>query len=137
MNKYLWKVLITPQLWMRNYSTDKKWDEQLNKLLDTYKLEKITEFTVFLGDYEVWIKNWGYQYGNLWCKNGDIFQKSNRQPTRGTAIRLKEAVDRTLAAIREAVVLEVVLEAFEETFEQKNVSAIRKALEKTFEEKND
>lgn len=91
---------LYPNQWMRNHSTNVKWDKLLNELLDNpnLKIERLDKWTILIdGIYEVWDENYPYAYGKLYdcqIKNKKIFNDYRvGMPKRITNIRLKEIVD--------------------------------------------
>ena len=79
-------VLATPTCWLRGYNTNKRWDKELNRLLDVHEVEVIDTYTARLGDVSVWI-------GNKYSAFGYPCRSPVRLlPSRATAIRLHAAV---------------------------------------------
>lgn len=75
---------------------NKEWDEALNILLDKHSKHAVLEtHTITLGEYEVWVSNKWYCYGNLHRAKG-LFIDSNYRPSIFTMQRL----DRLVSSIK-------------------------------------
>jgi hypothetical protein len=59
---------LLPSYWIQSYPTSKEWDTALNKLMDTYPLVVVDEYTVMFGGTELWVGNYPYSYGNWYSK---------------------------------------------------------------------
>ncbi len=92
--KDLLEIITTPNCWVRNYSTDKNWDNYLNILLDNYtptasEYDDIMQYTLILGTTEVWVGNWGHAYGSKYGMH-PYGEPNANLPSRKTAIRLRK-----------------------------------------------
>ncbi|HRN79996.1 MAG TPA: hypothetical protein PKY29_04555 [Ferruginibacter sp.] len=54
------QFIFKPKYWLMNKRYNKKVDEIMNQLLDKYDFTKITDYTAFLGDTQIWIANAPY-----------------------------------------------------------------------------
>lgn len=74
---------------------NKEWDTKLNQLLDDYSHTAILyQHIIKLGDWEVWIANKWYSYGNAYVNSGKSVNKSLQfRPSIFTMRRLDRLVD--------------------------------------------
>jgi len=54
----VWLVFISSSHRLYPYSAE--WDKKLNELMDSHKFVRVDDFTVMIGDVEVWIENKPY-----------------------------------------------------------------------------
>lgn len=90
------QFLFRPTFWLMNYPYDKKWDKQLNELMDKFEPEfdrpssidgKIA--IVKFGGCQVWIENYPYAYGTPY----DFYRSVDKvRPSRLTILRLRDLV---------------------------------------------
>jgi hypothetical protein len=96
INKILLTIyfIINPKWWSMNYDYNDKWDQELNHLLDNYKLSGFDGFNGYLNGVGVWLRNYPYAYA----------ERNYRRPSRFTIYRLRqrEKLDRlTKSELRE------------------------------------
>jgi len=97
--KDIFRIIITPKCWSRNEKTNKQWNEELNKILDTippvqfdYDWNPIIKqagknFTIVLNnDIAVWVSNFPYCYGQK--RNLDNSNSLEGLPSRTACFRL-------------------------------------------------
>jgi hypothetical protein len=89
------KYIFNPIWWSMNNRYSKRWDIELNRLIDQdngviyYISDNITFFDIQFGDIKVWVNNYPYAYGTPIAKG----IPSNIRPSRETIERLKEYVE--------------------------------------------
>jgi hypothetical protein len=81
---------------MMNDRYSKRWDEELNQLLDENKIELKPNilggvYKIKLGDIYVWVANYPYAYAT---SSGNTTIPNGVRPSRKTIIRLKEMMDK-------------------------------------------
>lgn len=94
--KYIgWRLLnfvfrvINPMFWIQNYDTCYYWDQ---KILELMKKEtpRFKNHTIFLGEYEIWVKNYPYAYG----RHYEGVDSGNPLPSPITRVMLKSFINR-------------------------------------------
>lgn len=89
------KYILNPIWWRLNDRYSKRWDIELNRLIDQdngvidYMSDNVLFFNIKFGDIKVWVNNYPYAYGTPIAKG----IPSKIRPSRKTIERLKEYVD--------------------------------------------
>lgn len=76
-------VYINPKYWLMLIPYSKKWDEQLNFLLNNYIFTDIGDYTAKIGGVEVWTANFPY------CSFNKYRPEEKCRPSRVTLLRAK------------------------------------------------
>jgi hypothetical protein len=89
------KYILNPIWWHMNDRYSKRWDIELNRLIDQDNgvidyMDKDRFFEIKFGDIAVWISNYPYGYGT---PHNNIGLSNDIRPSRKTIERLKEYVD--------------------------------------------
>ena len=73
---------------------NKDWDKKLNELLDEYGSNVVvSRYCATLGEYDVWIANKWYAYGNAYMKNSvSVGRRYEFRPKFRTMLRLDKTV---------------------------------------------
>lgn len=67
---FMWKLknflfrLTHPSFWIQVGETDWEWDKELNTLLDTNTIRRVSFGTSRVGEVFVWTENYPFGYGN-------------------------------------------------------------------------
>jgi hypothetical protein len=86
--KYYLVPIFNPLYWVRVGKYDKKWDRELNSLMDRYNFKYVDGFTAMLGPHEIWITN--HPYGSFYDynKNRKHYNPEFKSiPSRKTVVR--------------------------------------------------
>lgn len=83
--------IIDPRFWITLSEVNWEYDRSLNIALTEHGVSKVEEFTVHVGDVEVWIENYPYASGYLYQSRS---KSVNNRPIPGplTRIRLNKLV---------------------------------------------
>lgn len=90
----LWfRVLTTPDCWIRLGKTNKEWDAELREHLKNPVFEKneySPDLIIKLNGIRVWVSNYPYSYGDKHCES----DKPRKLPSRRTVFMLFDAVQK-------------------------------------------
>lgn len=95
------QFIFRPAFWIRNYDTDKKWDKELNHMIDNWNCKRdlysdnsVSEYTLtftdpigFFKPYTVWIKDYPYAYG---YQITSAWRNCDKLPSRLTTLKLRK-----------------------------------------------
>jgi hypothetical protein len=93
------KYILNPIWWHLNDRYSKRWDIELNRLIDedngviNYFMDGVNFFQIQFGEIRVWVEHYPYGYGTPYCNKN---MPNNIRPSRKTIERLKEYVDSKL-----------------------------------------
>ena len=95
--KYWLMILLYPHCWIRTGRYVPMWDLTLNIMMDKgMKIEPIDQYTVRMGNYEIWISNFPYSFAwNYKDSKGYFNPHYHMLPSRRTAFRFKEYLSKT------------------------------------------
>jgi len=71
---YYLRVLLNPKTWLTVGNYDGKWNYELLELMENHKFKKRGQFTVKLGDREIWISNHPYASFSIYEYNPETFK---------------------------------------------------------------
>ena len=90
VDRYFWKVLLTPGCWLQNYPYSKEWDKILTDLMKYYSFKLDFDcHTAVLGDRTIWISN--HPYASFTSYYG-----LRVRPSRRTIFKAREALLRDI-----------------------------------------
>lgn len=87
-----------PSFWMGHGKVCKKWDAELNALLDHHETtngeysRRDDEYTFHINGVDVWVENYPYAYGRRWMTGAYYPNASHAMPRRSTRLRLRKLV---------------------------------------------
>lgn len=90
--------IVRPAFWLSSGKVCKKWDAELNALLDHHEqtngAETLNEsnYIMHIKGVEVWIENYPYAYGRQWNSRAFYPNVNSVLPRRTTRIRLRKLV---------------------------------------------
>lgn len=88
--------IFRPAFWMGEGKVCKKWDVELNALLDYHEETNGAEtrneanYILHINGVEVWIENYPYAYGRQWNSRAYYPNVNSVLPRRATRIRLRK-----------------------------------------------
>lgn len=93
LRDYLW--IFNFNAIFRLHKTNKEWDKFLNRVLDECEITETTTYTMKISEFEVWLGNYPYSFGNF--EGSDKFYRKDKNsikglPSRSTVSRLKRVV---------------------------------------------